>query len=81
MQEEKYNYKILLLTKKLEKQEYEIKEQNNNKLLDNYDKMEYEEENKRLKEENFSLRQENIDLINNYSEEKKTNFRYWKIKK
>ncbi len=76
MQEEKYNYKILLLTKKLEKQEYEIKEQNNNKLLDNYDKMEYEEENKRLKEENFSLRQENIDLSNNYSEEKKTIFRY-----
>ena len=65
MQEEKYNYKILLLTKKLEKQEYEIKEQNNNKLLDNYDKMEYEEENKRLKEENVSLRQENIDLSNN----------------
>ena len=65
MQEEKYNYKILLLTKKLEKQEYEIKEQNNNKLLDNYDKMEYEEENKRLKEENFSLSQENIDLSNN----------------
>lgn len=73
MQEEKYNYKILLLTKKLEKQEYEIKEQNN-KLLDNYDKMKYEEENKRLKEENFSLRQENIDLTNNYGEEKKKLF-------
>lgn len=70
MQEEKYNYKILLLTKKLEKQEYEIKEQNN-KLLDNYDKIKYEEENKRLKEENLSLRQENIELSSKYSEDKK----------
>ena len=40
MQEEKYNYKILLLTKKLEKQEYEIKEQ------DNFDMIKYEEEKK-----------------------------------
>ena len=36
MQEEKFNYKILLLTKKIEKQEYELKEQNN-KLLNDYE--------------------------------------------
>ena len=65
MQEEKYNYKILLLTKKLEKQEYEIKEQ------DNFDMIKYEEEKKRLKEENVSLKQENIELSNKYNDEKK----------
>ena len=65
MQEEKYNYKILLLTKKLEKQEYEIKKQ------DNFDMIKYEEEKKRLKEENVSLKQENIELSNKYNDEKK----------
>ena len=70
MQEEKYNYKILLLTKKLEKQEYEIKEQNN-KLLNDFDKIKYEEEEKKIKEENLSLRQENIELNNKYNDEKK----------
>ena len=70
MQEEKYNYKILLLTKKLEKQEYEIKEQNN-KLLNDFDKIKYEEEEKKIKEENLTLRQENIELNNKYNDEKK----------
>ena len=70
MQEEKYNYKILLLTKKLEKQEYEIKEQNN-KLLNDFDKIKYEEEENKIKEENLSLRQENIELNNKYNDEKK----------
>ena len=65
MQEEKYNYKILLLTKKLEKQEYELKEQ------DNFDMIKYEEERKKLKEENVSLKQENIELNNKYNDEKK----------
>lgn len=70
MQEEKYNYKILLLTKKLEKQEYEIKEQNN-KLLNDFDKIKYEEEKKKINDENLSLRQENIELNNKYNDEKK----------
>ena len=70
MQEEKYNYKILLLTKKLEKQEYEIKEQNN-KLLNDFDKIKYEEEEKKIKEENLTLRKENIELNNKYNDEKK----------
>ena len=70
MQEEKYNYKILLLTKKIEKQEYILKEQNN-KILDNFDVMKFEEEQKKLKNENISLRQENIELNNKYNDEKK----------
>jgi len=70
IQEEKYNYKILLLTKKIEKQEYELKEQNN-KLLNDYDILKYEEEKKTIKDENISLRQENIELNNKFNEEKK----------
>ena len=44
MQEEKYNYKVLLLTKKIEKQEFILKEQNQ-KMLDEFDIMKFEEEN------------------------------------
>ena len=70
MQEEKYNYKVLLLTKKIEKQEFILKEQNQ-KMLDDFDIMKFEEEKKKLKEENLSLRKENIELNNKYNDEKK----------
>ena len=70
MQEEKYNYKVLLLTKKIENQEFVLKEQNQ-KMLDEFDIMKFEEEKKKIKEENLSLRQENIELNNKYNDEKK----------
>ena len=70
MQEEKYSYKILLLTKKIEKQEYEIKEQNN-KILDGFNAIKYEEDKKKIKDENLSLRKENLELSNKYKDEEK----------
>ena len=65
IQEEKYNYKIILLNKKLEMQEYEIKNYKNSKFLSNDMTKIEEEEKKKLKDENLSLRQENIELIRN----------------
>ena len=71
IQEEKYNYKIILLNKKLEMQEYEMKNYKNSKFLSNdMTKIDEEEKNK-LKDENLSLRQENIELNKKYIEENK----------
>ena len=70
MQEEKYNYKTLLLTKKIENLEYEIKEKSE-KSITNYDIIKNEEEKKKIRDENLSLRQENIELSNKYNDDKK----------
>ena len=70
IQEDKYNYKILLLNKKIEKLEYELKEQNI-KILNDFDIKKFDEEKKKLKEENTSLREQNIELNNKYNDDKK----------
>jgi len=70
IEEEKYNYKILLLNKKIEKLEYELKEKDN-KIIDDFDIIKFEEEKKKLMNENLSIRQENIELNNKYNDEKK----------
>ena len=70
IEEEKHNYKILLLNKKIEKLEYELKEKEN-KLVDDFDIIKFEEEKKKLMNENLSIRQENIELNNKYNDEKK----------
>ena len=46
IQEDKYNYKILLLNKKIEKLEYELKEQNI-KILNDFDIKKFDEEKKK----------------------------------
>ena len=66
IQEEKYNYKIILLNKKIETLEYEIKSSAND-----YDINDIQEENKKLKKENISLREENLELNNKYNNDKK----------
>jgi hypothetical protein len=70
IEKEKYNYKILLLNKKIEKLEYELKEKDN-KLVDDFDIIKFEEEKNKLMNENLSIRQENIELNNKYNDEKK----------
>ena len=66
IQEEKYNYKIILLNKKIETLEYEIKSSAND-----FDINDIQEENKKLKKENISLREENLELNNKYNTDKK----------
>ena len=66
IQEEKSNYKIVLLNKKIETLEYELKSRK-----ENYAVNIIQEENKKLKQENITLREDNINLNNKYNEEKK----------
>ena len=66
IQEEKSNYKIVLLNKKIETLEYEIKSRKNNLEINDI-----QDENKKLKQENISLREENLELNNKYTEDKK----------
>lgn len=66
IEDEKYNYKIILLNKKIEMLEYELKSSK-----EKVDVNILEEEIKKLKKENISLKEDNFELNNKYTEEKK----------
>ena len=66
IEDEKYNYKIILLNKKIEMLEYELKSSK-----EKVDVNILEEEIQKLKKENISLKEDNFELNNKYTEEKK----------